>query len=54
VSRSRLSSLDLLLVALGGAAGALLRHAIDSTTGDSPFPWPTLVINVVGAFASLA
>lgn len=42
---------DLLVVAAGGALGALLRLAVDTSAPDSVFPWPTLAINVVGAFA---
>lgn len=42
---------DLLLVALGGAAGAVLRHAVDVTAPATLFPWGTLAINVVGALA---
>ena len=42
---------DLLVVAAGGALGALLRLAVDTAAPDSLFPWPTLGINVVGAFA---
>ena len=41
---------DLLLVAAGGAAGAVLRWSIDTTAPHTLFPWPTLGINVVGAF----
>jgi CrcB protein len=41
---------DLLLVAAGGAVGAVLRHLVDVTAEPSLFPWPTLAINVVGAF----
>ena len=41
---------DLLVVSLGGATGALLRFGIDTAAPDSLFPWPTLGINVVGAF----
>ncbi len=41
---------DLLLVAAGGAAGAVLRWSIDTAAADPLFPWPTLGINVVGAF----
>ena len=43
-----------LLVALFGAAGAVSRYAVDTLFGSvSPgqFPWSTLVVNVVGAFA---
>lgn len=42
---------DLLLVAAGGAVGAVLRWAFDSAAPDTHFPWPTLAINVVGALA---
>jgi CrcB protein len=42
---------DLLLVAAGGAVGAVLRHLVDAATSPTLFPWPTLAINVVGAFA---
>lgn len=41
---------DLLVVAAGGATGAVLRHVVDTAAGPSLFPWPTLAINVVGAF----
>ncbi|MHA6512638.1 FluC/FEX family fluoride channel [Tessaracoccus sp. Z1128] len=39
------------LVALGGAAGTALRHAIESAFGASAgeFPWATFAINVTGA-----
>lgn len=40
----------LLLVAAGGAVGAVLRHAIDALAPDTLLPWHTLTINVVGAF----
>lgn len=50
MSRTRLRALDLLVVAAGGALGALARLGIDSAAPDSLFPWPTLAINVVGAF----
>ncbi|MFO7925356.1 MAG: fluoride efflux transporter FluC [Halobacteriota archaeon] len=39
-----------LLVALGGFAGALSRHAVTIALPE-PFPWGTLAVNVVGAFA---
>lgn len=41
---------DLLLVAAGGALGAVLRHAVDTAVVDTVLPWPTLAINVTGAF----
>jgi len=51
VSPRPLRAADLLLVAAGGAAGAAARHGIDVAAGDTLFPWATLAINVVGAFA---
>lgn len=50
MSSRGLRGTDLLLVAAGGAAGAVLRHALDAAAPDTLLPWPTLVINVVGAF----
>ncbi|MEF8806689.1 fluoride efflux transporter FluC [Natronomonas sp.] len=37
------------LVALGGFAGALCRHAVSVALSET-FPWGTLAVNVVGAF----
>lgn len=51
MSTGGLRGTDLLLVASGGAAGAVLRHAVAGVAPDTLFPWPTLAINVVGAFA---
>jgi fluoride exporter len=51
VSARPLRGTDLLLVAAGGALGAVLRWAIDTAAPDTLVPWPTLAINVVGAFA---
>ena len=39
---------DLLLVAVGGAVGALLRWAV-GRLADGGFPWPTLAVNVAGS-----
>ncbi|NHD16183.1 MULTISPECIES: fluoride efflux transporter CrcB [Actinopolyspora] len=42
-----------LLVALGGACGALSRYGIDSAVrrfGRGAFPWATLVVNLLGSF----
>lgn len=38
------------LVGVGGAVGALLRHTVYERLADERFPWPTLVVNVVGSF----
>jgi CrcB protein len=51
VTARPLRATDLFLVAAGGALGAVLRLAVDNAAPDSVFPWPTLAINVVGAFA---
>lgn len=42
---------DLAAVLLGGAIGTALRLAIDLGLPHADFPWPTLLINTVGAFA---
>lgn len=51
ISRHPLHGLVLLSVALGGAVGATLRHAV-TLGGEEPtgFPWATFGVNVVGAF----
>jgi len=38
------------LVAVAGAAGALVRYGIASAVGSRGFPWATLAINVSGSF----
>lgn len=40
----------LVLIAVGGFAGAVLRHAV-SVAFPSAFPWGTLAVNVLGSFA---
>jgi len=40
---------DVVVVAAGGAVGALARLGVESASPDSLFPWPTLAINVVGS-----
>jgi CrcB protein len=42
-----------LLVALGAAVGAVLRHLTETAFGPdrwTSFPWPTFAVNVVGSF----
>ncbi|MDV6013355.1 fluoride efflux transporter CrcB [Haloechinothrix sp. LS1_15] len=44
-----------LLVAAGGAAGAVLRYLIDrgiQQRGDGTFPWGTLAVNVLGCLVA--
>jgi CrcB protein len=42
--------MTLLLVLAGGAAGALLRWAAGLLIGDRALPWPTITVNIAGAF----
>lgn len=42
---------DLLLVAAGGVAGALLRFGVSTWLPTRGFPWATLLVNLAGAFA---
>ncbi|MBI1188456.1 MAG: fluoride efflux transporter CrcB [Alphaproteobacteria bacterium] len=45
---------SLLLVAVGGAAGALARYGVGALAvrlGLSGFPWSTLAVNLIGGFA---
>ncbi|MDP7313096.1 MAG: CrcB family protein, partial [Candidatus Thalassarchaeaceae archaeon] len=44
-----MESKALLLVAVGGACGAVARYAITEWI-PSDFPWGTLVVNVLGSF----
>lgn len=44
----------LLFIALGGAAGALLRYSVSGATYkffDGILPWGTLIVNLIGCFA---
>ncbi len=46
--------LDVLLIAAGGAGGAVLRHLVGRVVGpqaDGSVPWHTFAINASGAFA---
>lgn len=38
------------LVAIGGAVGAFARFAVSSAAPSTAFPWPTLLVNLLGAF----
>ncbi|RQG96678.1 fluoride efflux transporter FluC [Natrarchaeobius chitinivorans] len=38
------------LVGVGGAIGAVLRHGVFLALSSDRFPWPTLVVNVIGSF----
>ena len=40
---------SLLLVAIGGACGAVARYAISEWI-PSEFPWGTLLVNILGSF----
>lgn len=52
MTRPPLRGRDLVLVAVGAAVGAVLRWSLGEAVPDgSGFPWTTLGINVVGAFA---
>ena len=45
--------MPLLLIGLGGFAGAIARYAVDGAISDrtgGAFPWGTLVINATGSF----
>src|SRR3954453_23868816 len=47
------ASMPLLLIGLGGFAGAIARYAVDGAVADrtgGDFPWGTAIINVSGSF----
>ena len=41
--------MTVLLVAAGGACGALLRYAVNRWFAATHFPWATLIVNVTGS-----
>jgi CrcB protein len=41
---------DLILVAVGGAVGALARFGVSTLLPRIDFPWHTLLVNLLGAF----
>jgi CrcB protein len=43
--------MQVVLIALAGAAGALSRYGIGNAIGGRSFPWATLGVNLVGSFA---
>lgn len=42
--------MNYLLIALGGAAGSLLRYGCSRWLNNPSFPYGTLVVNIVGSF----
>ena len=44
-------TVQVVLIAVAGAAGALSRYGIGSAVGGRSFPWSTLGINLAGSFA---
>lgn len=42
--------MDLLLISLGGAAGAVLRFGVGIIIRSRAFPWATLLVNALGSF----
>lgn len=50
---SRLSPAILLAVALGSAAGGMMRHGVSAfglAGGEAALPWPTLLVNTLGSY----
>ena len=50
VATMRDIAIDLGLVALGGAAGSMLRFGISTWLPTKEFPWATLAVNLLGSF----
>jgi len=42
---------SLALVAIGGAAGAVLRFGMGQVIDSSQFPWATFAVNIIGSFS---
>lgn len=42
--------MEVLLISLGGALGAVLRYAVGQLLSKPSFPWATLVVNALGSF----
>ena len=43
--------MQVILIAVAGAAGALSRYGVGNAVGGRSFPWATLGINLTGSFA---
>ena len=42
--------MEVLLISIGGAVGAVLRYLVGQLIDNSSFPWSTLVVNALGSF----
>ncbi|WP_114579295.1 fluoride efflux transporter CrcB [Saliphagus sp. LR7] len=42
--------MEVLLISIGGALGAVLRYVVGQLLDAQRFPWGTLVVNAVGSF----
>lgn len=42
--------MEVLLISIGGAVGAVLRYVVGQLIGNTSFPWATLVVNTLGSF----
>jgi CrcB protein len=42
--------MEVLLISIGGALGAVLRYAVGQLLREQSFPWATLVVNALGSF----
>ena len=42
--------MEVLLISIGGALGAVLRYAVGQLLRETSFPWATLVVNALGSF----
>ncbi len=42
--------MEAILIGIGGAFGAVLRYTVGQLLRSWPFPWATLIVNVLGSF----
>lgn len=42
--------MEILLISIGGAVGAVLRYVVGQLIDKTSFPWATLVVNALGSF----